>query len=121
MVAWQLLYHSRSLGDQPPQYDDCPAPCPDDGEMLFSFCDTCPRKESEEGFRADCEGYLNERLGDRWQRYGFEQLYGDVLSTLALEDSKDLTVTAAACVAIVKSERRKMERIDAWNAKQKAK
>jgi oligoribonuclease (3'-5' exoribonuclease) len=76
----------------------------------------------EEGFTEACESYLNERVGDGWQRYGLDVLRRDVIDVIGLEDSQiELTMLAERCVEIVKTERRKMKRIDEWNRRQKEK
>lgn len=76
-----------------------------------------------DGFKEACEGYLNERCGDKWTKYGFDLLYRTVLDTLELdrESGAVLTAVASRCVAILNGERDKLRRIDEWNEKQKRK
>lgn len=118
IVVWQFCYYSRDLSELAPQYDDCPASCEFTDDVL---CETCPRRELATGFQEVCEEYLDARLGDKWKKYGFDLLYQTVLDTLAFEDEKNLTTVAARCVGILRNERNKLERIDAWNQKQKMK
>lgn len=122
IVVWQFLYYSKDVGDLPPNFDNCPSYCPDSKERLFSLCATCPKRELSDGFREACEGYLNERIGEGWKRYGFNTLHRTVLDTLDLDrNGGELTTTASRCVAILQSERDKMRRIDEWNQRQKTK
>ena len=73
-----------------------------------------------EGFKEDCEGYLNDRVKG-WQRYGFETLYHDVLNVSGMEEGQRMTITAKSCLSILNSEREKQRRRDEWTRKQKNK
>lgn len=117
-----MLYHLRGLNDLSPEYDLCPEIC---GEGLKkagsrSACDECPKRDAKNDFKERTIGFLDDQCGRSWRRYGFDNLYGQVLNALDLgDDTSGLTLTAAICVRIVESERSRIRRIDEWNAKQK--
>jgi len=124
-VAWQFLYFARSLGELEPSFSDCPSLCPDDIENTRDgrYCETCPRYEAEIEFKEQCEHYLQERTGDQWRKYGFKNLLNAVLDVRDLKGlpRNKLTAITGDLLNILESERGKMERIDEWNRRQKAK
>ena len=121
IVAWQFLYYLRGLGDLSPEYDECPAVCPDEPDRRGNaMCDECPRREAREEFDKAAIGFLNERLGTEWERYGFRNIFDQVLNASELDEKTEgLTLIAARCVAILSSERARMRRIDDWIERQK--
>lgn len=127
MVCWQFLYYSKGLDDLAPDFDLCPTVC---GDALSqglkkikksALCADCPKREAKEKFLENCEHFLNEQVGERWKRYGLNNLYQAVLQTLDLEGlgESSLTLTASRMLNILDSERAKMRRINEWNEKQK--
>lgn len=66
---------------------------------------------------------MNEQLGDKWKRYGFDNLVEQALDVLDLErtgvSNLSLTTKTRKLLDIVENERRRMKRIDEWNARQK--
>lgn len=87
------------------------------------MCDGCPKQEERKAFQEAAEGYLDERLGDKWKRYGFDNLVEQVLDVLDVERASvsnlSLTTKTRKLLDIVENERRRMKRIDEWNARQK--
>lgn len=95
--------------------------CPDEPDHRENaLCGECPRREAREAFDVAAVEFLNERLGTEWERYGFRNIFDQVLTAVELDEKTDgLTLVAARCVQIISNERSRMRRIDEWNERQK--
>jgi hypothetical protein len=112
------------LTELPPGFDDCPGVCRnEDDKPRSEFCESCPRAELQDEFRERLLFFLNERLGKRWERYGYDVLLQTLSDTLEIEGNEDvrLTTPTARLVQILNSERSKIERQEEWERKARLK
>lgn len=122
IVAWQTLYYLRGLDDISPEYDQCPEICGKGNKVTYGFCSECPQREAKEVFRETTIDFLNQHCGDRWERYGFDNLYSQVRDAFSLDAKTDtLTLTAASCARIIADEKQRQQRIDDWNRREQEK
>lgn len=109
----------------PPDFDECPNFCykfPKRGfEKSYDFCKTCDVGIAKKQFEESTIKILNERFGNDWKVYGFDNLLLQVKEAFRLKDEKSLSITASIMVDVVKSEQYRQERIERWNRKQRAK
>jgi hypothetical protein len=106
-----FLQYSRSQAEISVEYDECPRVCAaglEDG----SGCLSCPVKEA----RKDLEATLAEDLGDLAKSYSINSLVSQVIDVSEIEETD--SIKTAALSRILKSERNRLERIDAWNHRQ---
>lgn len=122
VVIWQFLYLSRELGELSPEFLDCPEFCPNDEDTIYGYCESCPRLELKDEFKANCIELLEERAPG-WEKWGFDDLYEQAIAVFDLEQIplEKQTIVTAGLINILQNEREKMRLIDEFNRQQEQK
>ena len=101
-----FLYFSNSQSEIDPEHFECGSECAD-----------CPVRTERAAFEEALQETLTEKTGDKWKAYGLNSLLQTVvdISELADTDKRNWTIKTDRLVRILTSERRRLERIHAWN------
>jgi hypothetical protein len=93
--------------------------CGNENDYKCGFCETCPVKEAEENFKDFSVENLdaNPNTRNKWQDYGFDNLYKTLLEVISLEDlpAERRTITTDYLIHAWTAEKNRAERIDQFN------
>lgn len=105
--------------------DDCPDICVKfpKREKTNDYCNLCDVKIARDAYEEATKGYLDDRLGNKWKKWTFEEIENTVLSIYNIKESDKTkwTVTTSTLVAVLDGEINRQQRIKLWQDKQKAK
>lgn len=111
------------LADISPEFDECPLVCFKKEGNGEDFCKSCDVKVAREIFQEEAIQVLDERFGDEWKIYPFDEILKSVISIINSEDDNKMTwsPTTDLLFDVYISQRTRLKRIDDWNYKQKIK